>query len=271
MHLDIRDCSCTLTGCLFYFQKCPFALRGPTHHHLAEGARWASLSVYNFAKQSEGLNCSYPLLPLGADKVLLHAFDGKPSVAMEGVKAGYFFSIPPSIVRSDQVQLLTCSVVSCVYFYWAAQQQTPLTCEIDASCLLSLSQPALSRWLLMIRDGSSLFPTVKQKLVEQLPLENIVLETDSPALGPEKRVKFGVDGKREIRIEKWKINPSNYNFSPTRWEMSRGTSQCLRSTSARWKACRCRRWWKWRRRTHCDSFQGWNSPSDPETQPLLLV
>lgn len=81
----------------------------------------------NIHSRSAGRHVVELLLQKGARKVQLHAFDGKWGAAMPAAEAGYFFSIPPSIVRSRQ----------------------------------------------------------KQKLVRQLPLSCILIETDSPVLGPD--------------------------------------------------------------------------------------
>jgi len=46
------------------------------------------------------------LLAAGVRRVLMHAFDGKASHAARAAEAGYLFSVPPSVVRSDQKQKL---------------------------------------------------------------------------------------------------------------------------------------------------------------------
>lgn len=75
--------------------------------------------------RSAGREAIEILVESSAERVLMHAFDGKASYAIKGVESGFFFSIPPSVVRSPQ----------------------------------------------------------KQKLVNRLPVENILLESDSPVLG----------------------------------------------------------------------------------------
>ncbi len=81
----------------------------------------------NVHSRSAGRHAVATLLDCGAVKVQLHAFDGKAAAALPAVEAGYFFSIPPSVVRSRQ----------------------------------------------------------KQKLVKNLPLSCLLIESDSPVLGPD--------------------------------------------------------------------------------------
>ncbi|NWX85785.1 TATD3 deoxyribonuclease, partial [Nothoprocta ornata] len=64
----------------------------------------------------------------GAGNVLLHAFDGKPSVAMEGVKSGYFFSIPPSVIRNEQGSVI-------FSFYALQERNEPKNIYIAAECI----------------------------------------------------------------------------------------------------------------------------------------
>lgn len=96
--------------------------------------RFASLAreldlPLNVHSRSAGRRAVEALLDVGATRVHLHAFDGRPAAAMPAVEAGWRFSIPPSVVRSRQ----------------------------------------------------------KQKLVARLPLGSLMLESDSPVLGPEPR------------------------------------------------------------------------------------
>jgi len=81
----------------------------------------------NVHSRSAGRQAIALLQNLDARKVQLHAFDGKFTTAQPALEAGYFFSMPPSVLRSRQ----------------------------------------------------------KQKLLKHLPLDCLLVESDSPVLGPD--------------------------------------------------------------------------------------
>lgn len=60
----------------------------------------------NVHSRSAGREAIRFLRERGARRVLMHAFDGRAQYALEGAEAGFFFSIPPSVVRSPQKQKL---------------------------------------------------------------------------------------------------------------------------------------------------------------------
>jgi TatD DNase family protein len=82
----------------------------------------------NVHSRSAGHYAIDTLVQNNAQGALLHAFDGRAVHALKAVAAGYYLSVPASVVRSPHMQ----------------------------------------------------------KLVRQVPLDHLVLETDSPALAPEK-------------------------------------------------------------------------------------
>jgi TatD DNase family protein len=71
----------------------------------------------NIHSRSAGRHAIALLLENNAARVQMHAFDGKAGAALPAVEAGYFFSIPPSVVRSRQKQKLVKRLpLSCLLF-----------------------------------------------------------------------------------------------------------------------------------------------------------
>jgi len=70
----------------------------------------------NIHSRSAGRHAVALLLEHGATRVQMHAFDGKASAALPAVEAGFFFSIPPSVVRSSKSKSL--SNISPCHAFW---------------------------------------------------------------------------------------------------------------------------------------------------------
>jgi len=60
----------------------------------------------NVHSRSAGRYAVDLLLGCGVKRVLMHAFDGKASHAVRAAEAGYLFSVPPSVIRSEQKKKL---------------------------------------------------------------------------------------------------------------------------------------------------------------------
>jgi len=65
------------------------------------------LSVHS---RSAGHHAIRLLREAGARRVCLHAFDGKAAYAAEAAAAGFYLSVPPSVLRSEQKQKLVRAV-----------------------------------------------------------------------------------------------------------------------------------------------------------------
>ncbi len=114
-------------------------------------ARFVSLSEeldlpLNVHSRSAGRHTIAFLAAHGARRVLLHAFDGKASTALEGVRAGYFFSIPPSVVRSAQKQKLVRALpLDCLLLETDAPVLGPDPAVRNEPCNVVLAGEAVAR------------------------------------------------------------------------------------------------------------------------------